>query len=273
MASSSLNAVRPIAATSPQFPTADQPQFRSGGIRSELAIAASEIPSRILGLADKSRSQRLQWLQNVISSLDHRLIREDIELSLAQAENQFDCLIIHGRDFRRMGQLVRRIHKLMPGKLLACLLDDATSKEAAEMLVGGADIVFSLRMDHVEARARLRSAYRRHAGLFDQWLDANVGGGTAIDPLVLRKAESEVPFKSLRRRERLIFKALLAKAGQLVTYEELEKVISLSMSANIASCKDVRKALKIAISRVRSILPDDLGVSNKSGRGYTLCLK
>lgn len=272
MASAPLLATQNIEVAPSTLADATSSSFANGNISPELAITPSEISSRILGMPDKSHSQRLQWLRQVIFSCDHRAVREDVELSLAQADNQFDCLVIHGRDLHRMRQLVRRIRKLMPGKLLVCLLDDVSSKATSDLLVSGVDVVASLSMDPVEARARLRSAYRRHSGLFDQWVDVSAGGAAFFDARVFQKAEAEVPFASLRRRERLIFKALLTKAGQLVTYEELEKLITSSTPGNMAGCKNMRKTLKIAVSRVRSILPNGLSVSNKSGRGYTLSL-
>ena len=236
-----------------------------------LAIQPYEISTRILGMPDKTRAERLDWLRYVISSNDHRPLQGDIELSLTQSERQVDCLLLHGRDIRRMKQLVRRIHQLMPWKMLVCLLDDVSSKDIAELLFSGADIVFSLGMDAVEARARLRSAYRRYSGLFEDWAVPNVSEATMTNRHVSNMIEHGILFKSLRRRDRLIAKLLIARMNQLVTYDQLANLITSVTSPNLTGCREVQNALKISVSRIRAILPSNLSISNKFGRGYMLC--
>lgn len=235
------------------------------------AISGVELTVRVLYLGDKNLPLRMAWLHRIIASFDHRLIREDIELSLTQAGSYFDCILVHGSDTRRVKQVVRKIHSIIPGKLLFCLLDEGNPRTIAELLNRGVDDVFYPEMDESEARARMRAAYRRRFGLSRHREEVEMGEMPIADDLLIRRVEADVQCGALGRRERVVLRALLSNDKHFMSYEQLSEVIGREVRS--APTRTTKNLLAVTISRIRVKLPDYLSIINDERGGYSVIFK
>lgn len=247
-----------------QLPGADGMDVKS-------AISGMELAVRVLYMGDRHLPPRMDWLRRVTSSFDHHLISEDVELFLGQAESYFDAVVVHGADTRRIRQIVRRINKILPGKLLFCLVDENRPKAVADLLDRGADDVFYLEMHPDEARARMRAAYRRRqAGTRPEGMAENCAM-PIVDELLVRRVEADVQRAPLRRMGRIVLQALLSNADHAMSYEQLYRVIGHEALGEPTQA--TRNLLAVTMSHIRASLPDYLCIINEPKVGYSLRFK
>lgn len=241
------------------------------GMDVKSAISGMELAVRVLYMGDRHLPLRMDWLRRVTSSFDHHLISEDVELFLGQADSYFDAVVVHGADTRRIRQIVRRINKILPGKLLFCLVDENRPKAVADLLDRGADDVFFLEMHPDEARARMRAAYRRRQAAARPDELAETCAMPFVDELLVRRVEADVERAPLRRMGRIVLQALLSTENHAMSYEQLCSIIGHEIRGEPS--KATRNLLAVTISHIRSRLPDYLCISNEEKIGYRLHLK
>lgn len=108
------------------------------------SLVENEVTVRIVGLRDRGFTRRLDWIADLFPEgelfpYDGLNIRY-----LAQAEKNFDVLLLHGDDIPRMSAIVRRWRQLLPSKLFLALCSSRSATNTAALLFAGADLVFGL---------------------------------------------------------------------------------------------------------------------------------
>ncbi len=213
---------------------------------------------RMLDLQDEGSRERAVWFELVARVDQFHPDKQDDWRYLAQAGPRFRLLLIGGNDPAVMEERLRLAREVLPNKVLVAVINRCDAKDVARLLQSGADDVFRIGMDPLEARARLQGMLRR---------DKIRSMGQA--PLLEASQQSWqagalASRYGLSQTEGEMLAILLARRDQLVPYS------ALHFEQQDGCETRSRKSLTVRVHHLRSKVADDWVIHNVRRHGYIL---
>ncbi|MFA7584932.1 MAG: winged helix-turn-helix domain-containing protein [Novosphingobium sp.] len=222
-------------------------------------LAKNEIAVRAIYLQDKSVAERSQWVQDVFPDTAEYKYKEDDTSILSHYRENFETVVVHGDDARRMARILKVNRAITRSKVNIAVMAKSMPPDRAILLNGGFDDVFDMRMDTVEATARVRSIMRRRRIIFD---NATFGA----DDTVLDRIGSYVTAK-LSPRELELFTKLVKNSGRAVSGSDLRR------SASKTNPDMNENSIQVFICRLRKKLRPGVEIRSNYDGGYTLSIE
>lgn len=212
---------------------------------------------RMLDLQDDGAHERNAWLGLVARIDQFHPDRPDDWRYLAQAGPRFRVLLIGGDDATRIEERLQLARPVLPNKTLVAVINRCDARQVAHMLRSGADDVFRVGMDPLEARARLQGLLRREQMRSSARPAAPARKSfSQADRLASRYGLSQVEAEMLD--------VLVQRANELVPYADLR--LEKAGYARNASLK----SLAVRIHHLRWKVGEEWTIRNVRGRGYRL---
>lgn len=210
---------------------------------------------RILYINDKNYEARAQWLAGIFPS--DQIFKYSPENTRAiSSASYFNIVMVHGDDVPRISKIIRENSEAFAGKVKIAVCSRSWPPDRARLLNAGFDDIFDLRMDPLEARARVAALMRRR--LLSQTRQA-----PPISQQLLIEMQGYVTSK-LTFRETEIFAKLLEKRGQPVSIA----VLGTSFRNKTGGMK--KAALRVFLCRLRKKLKDNVQIVSENGVSYIL---
>lgn len=247
------NHLRPLAVDTPSSLTADA----AAQSDSPWADADFDPPlTRLVGICDSSFDNRVAWIRSwtrVEQSLPYN--HWDTRL-LSQVDSNFDMLVVHGSQPKRLVNFVRDARRCFRGKLIIAVLTSSLPSDRAALLRAGADMVYDLGNEVKVVKAWLTRAMERSALHAASARGPLPAGASRLIPLLQNV--------KLTRMEKGILTMLEANAGRVVRYEDLTRLNRISDSIR------ARKSIQVLISRLQDKLRSEPVIRCIRQQGYTI---
>ena len=205
-------------------------------------------PVRIVFLSDKGSAGRENWLSAIYPDAPASKFSELDTTLFSSGQSTFHLLVLHGDDPERMTKIIRRNTEALAGKIKIALCTRTYPPDRAKLLNAGFDDVFDLRMDPVEALARINAMQRRRA-------IAQKSQAPDINAVLLEEIH-QYTTRRLTHREYEVLAKLVSKRGAPVSVAEL------SRSKNKRIPTMGVKALQVFICRLRKKLKPGCNIFN-----------
>lgn len=212
--------------------------------------------TRLVGICDSSFDDRVAWIRGwtrVEQCLPYN--HWDTRL-LSQLDSNFDMLVVHGSQPKRLVNFVRDARRCYRAKLIIAVLTSSLPSDRAVLLRAGADAVYDLSNEVKVVKAWLTRAMERSAS----------HAASARGPLPA-SASRLIPLLQdvkLTRMEKSILTMLEANAGRVVRYEDLTRLNRISDSIR------ARKSIQVLISRLQDKLRSEPVIRCIRQEGYTI---
>ncbi|HMO68046.1 MAG TPA: winged helix-turn-helix domain-containing protein [Novosphingobium sp.] len=211
---------------------------------------------RCIHLADRSFESRRKLVDIAFPGVDHqRFDRNDTAL-FSSVNQQFDVLLLHGDDERRMAQGIRGYMPLLHSKVKIAFMSLSNPPARAILLNAGFDEVFDGRSTQEDISCRVGAIVRRIR--YREAVELRNSGDIDWD-LVNRHSQER-----LTRREAELFLLLFRSFGEKVPFS---KLANSQISQNKSKS---RRALSVAMCKIRKKLDSDLDIISCYDGGYLI---
>lgn len=213
---------------------------------------------RMLDLQDEGARERNVWIELVARIDQFHPERQDDWRYLAQAGPRFRLLLIGGDDPAAIEERLQLAREVLPNKVLVAVVNRCNASDIAQLLRCGADDVFRVGMDPLEARARLQGMLRR---------DKIRNTGQAAVPEASQQSWQAGALASrygLSQTEGEMLAVLLSRQDQLVPYSALQ------FEPRDGGEARSRKSLTVRVHHLRSKIADEWVIHNVRRHGYIL---
>lgn len=212
-------------------------------------FAEANLPrARIVFLSDRNAPARENWIRAIYPDEPSSKYSELDTTLFSTSTGAFQMLLLHGDDPERMAKIIRRDTESLSGKIKIALCSRTYPPDRAKLLNAGFDDVFDLRMDPIEAFARINAMQRRRTiAQRSQAPDINA---------VLLEEIHHYTTRRLTHREYEVLAKLVSKRGAPVSNSEL------SRSKNKRIPPMGVKALQVFICRLRKKLRPEYKINS-----------
>ena len=214
---------------------------------------------RCICLRDRTMPERKGWLTALFPMMEHRPFDHDDTSLFSTHAGDFDILLFHGDDERRMSKAIRPYEAVLRSKAKIAFMSRSTPVARAVLLNAGFDDVFDSRMDHVEMVCRLEAIMRR--------INIRRSSETRSDESIDWRAVTRHCSDRLTKREAEIFSLLFRNAGNFVPFEELAR------SEVTSHTSGSRRALSVAMCKIRKKLADNVDLVSDNRGAYRLVVR
>ena len=192
------------------------------------------------------------WLNFIAPKHDVCTVSESYVADITPTRQEYDILIVVGRDTRRLQRLIRLYAPALTNKPKIAILVGGMPSERSKLLHSGYDDVFDQRMPVPEAQARILAHHRRYR--------ITSGESSAKDPASFDLSQwCDAP---LTAREQEVLSALVQKTPEPVLIYYLQK--SLSGKRELAS-----SSVRVLVSNIRSKLKPGVSI-RYAGSSYAI---
>ncbi|MEY4722278.1 MAG: hypothetical protein RIQ46_2003 [Pseudomonadota bacterium] len=210
--------------------------------------------ARVVHVGDRNLAARGNWLAALYPVTVSVKYNELDTTLLSSASGDFQLFILHGDDTDRMSKIIRRNSEVLAGKIKIALCSRSYPPDRARLLNSGFDDVFDLRMDPVEAFARINAMQRRRTMAMRSQI-------SEINNVLLEEIHQYTK-QRLTHREYEVLAKLVSKRGAPVSFSEL------SRSKNKRIPPMGRQALQVFICRLRKKLKPGIHINCNFDGGY-----
>jgi len=214
---------------------------------------------RCICLRDRTMAERKAWLSGLFPMMEQRPFDHDDTSLFSTHAGDFDILLFHGDDERRMSKAIRPYDAVLRSKAKIAFMSRSTPAARAVLLNAGFDDVFDSRMDHVEMVCRLEAIMRR--------INIRRNSETRSDESIDWRAVTRHCSDRLTKREAEIFSLLFRNAGNFVPFEELAR------SEVTSHTSGSRRALSVAMCKIRKKLADNVDLVSDNRGAYRLVVR
>lgn len=212
--------------------------------------------TRLVGISDSSFDNRVAWIGSW-TKVEQSLIYNHWDTRLlSQVESNFDMLVVHGSQPKRLVNFVRDARRCYRGKLIIAVLTSSLPSDRAVLLRAGADAVYDSGHEVKVVKAWLSRAVERSALHSASARGPLPAGASRLSPLLQNV--------KLTRMEKSILTMLEANAGRVVRYDDLTRLNRVSDSIR------ARKSLQVLISRLQDKLQGEPVIRCIRQEGYTI---
>lgn len=213
---------------------------------------------RMLDLQDEGARERNVWIELVARIDQFHPERQDDWRYLAQAGPRFRLLLIGGDDPAAIEERLQLAREVLPNKVLVAVVNRCNASDIAQLLRCGADDVFRVGMDPLEARARLQGMLRRDK--------LRTMGRTPLSDASEQSGEVGrlMSRYGLSRTEGEMLAVLLTHRDQPVPYAALQ-----SEQQGAGEPRSL-KSIAVRVHHLRTKVADDWVIENVRRHGYVL---
>lgn len=225
---------------------------------SPVLLPLAKIQIRCVGLNDRGYAKRMAWVRALLPKIQEREYRHDDYTAFMQASQNFDLVIVHGQDMRRLMRIAARFRAIMPGKITVALLPTRDPAATCRLLNAAFDDVLDLDMPHAEAKARICGLERRRIISSQQ-----ASKKPTHDPMEQKIAELAHSCQ-LSRRDKRVLGLLIRKSGRTIHYWQLARVLDKDLDRH---CK---RSIHVRMHNIRRCLKNKDSLITVRGEGYQL---
>lgn len=213
---------------------------------------------RIVGFNNRNFAVRKRWLDKWCPAFEEFGAFEGKEVCFRDID-KCDVLIIHGDDRSRLANWVKTARSHCPSVILIVVMTVAMSDTIVNLLCKGADEVFDISTNYLEASAKME---RLSSRFFSEQSYKNIINITSeISDEIIR---NEVVIKNPTLTQGVLLNSLYCAVNKVVPYSILLRQIGkLRTNSNLG-------LLKVHISHIRSILGSRWKIVNFTNEGYQL---
>lgn len=214
---------------------------------------------RCICLRDRTMPERKAWLSALFPKMEHLAFDHDDTSLFSTHAGEFDILLFHGDDERRMSKAIRPYDAVLRSKAKIAFMSRSTPSARAVLLNAGFDDIFDSRMDQVEMVCRLEAIMRR--------INIRRTLENRSDEAIDWRAVARHCTDRLTKREAEIFSQLYRNVGNFVPFEDLAHSVVTSQTSGS------RRALSVAMCKIRKKLADNVELVSDNRGAYRLLVR
>lgn len=220
------------------------------------AIKAGASSTHYLRVRDEASQERGSFVRRVFGDAACFAFSDEGTFALSRAHADYSILVLDVADPSRMARYLKANRALLRNVAVFAIMHESSPPRRSRMLVAGCDDVLdSARMTPDEARMRVAAVMRRYQAHRALW-----EADHRITADVARFAAPDI----LTPRELALLGALAGQPGKSMSVQQLCRLVAPPDPAQF------RRALRFAISRLRSKLDPQWRIECTPDKGYAL---